>query len=106
MKNSVKSYSFFTFCDINKVNNVKGDLTMKKKVIIVLIVAFLLILIFPIRLQLKDGGTVEYKALLYKVSKVSRLISIEEMEAEGKVKDYDKGIIVEILGMTVYNNVK
>lgn len=79
---------------------------MKKKVIIVLIVAILLILIFPIRLQLKDGGTVEYKALLYKISKVSRLISIKEMEAEGKVKDYDKGIIVEILGFEIFNNVE
>ena len=105
MKNSVKSYSFFTFCDINKVNNVKGDLTMKKKVIIVLIVAILLILLFPIRSQLRDGGTVEYKALLYKVSKVSRLISIEEMEAEGKVKDYDKGIIIEVFGFEIFNSV-
>ena len=71
-----------------------------------LIVAILLILLFPIRLQLKDGGTVEYKALLYKVSKVSRLISIEEMEAEGKVKNYDKGIIIEILGFEIFNNVE
>ena len=83
-----------------------GSVSMKKKVIRVLIVAILLILIFPIRLQLKDGGTVEYKALLYKVSKVSRLISIEEMEAEGKVKDYDKGIIIEILGFEIFNNVE
>lgn len=79
---------------------------MKEKVIIVLIVAILFILLFPIRLQLKDGGTVEYKALLYKVSKVSRLISIEEMEAKGKVKDYDKGIIIEILGFEIFNNVE
>ncbi|MBO5004438.1 MAG: hypothetical protein J6D03_04145, partial [Clostridia bacterium] len=62
---------------------------MNKKVIIVLIVVVLLILLFPIRLQLRDGGTVEYKALLYKVSNVHRLISLEEMENEGKVKEYD-----------------
>ena len=79
---------------------------MKKKVIIVLIVAILLILLFPIRSQLRDGGTVEYKAVLYKVSKVSRLISREEMEAEGKVKDYDKGIIIEVLGFEIFNNVE
>ncbi len=65
---------------------------MKKKVIIVAIVIILLILLFPIRNQLKDGGTVEYKALVYKVSKVKRLISIEEMEQEGKIKEYDPGI--------------
>jgi len=79
---------------------------MKKKVIIVVIVVILLILLFPIRFQLRDGGTVGYKALLYKVSKVSRLISREEMESEGKVKDYDKGIIVEILGFEIFDNVE
>ncbi len=79
---------------------------MKKKVIIVAIVIILLTLLFPIRNQLKDGGTVEYKALVYKVSKVKRLISIEEMEQEGKIKEYDHGIVIEILGFEIYNNVK
>lgn len=79
---------------------------MKKKVIILAIVIISIILLFPIRTQLKDGGTVEYKAVLYKVSKVKRLISIEEMEREGKIKEYDQGIIIEILGFEIYNNVK
>ena len=80
---------------------------MKKKVLItIVIVAIILILLFPIRLQLKDGGTVEYKALLYKVSKVHRLISIEEMEKEGKIKEYDDGFVVEILGLEIFNNVE
>lgn len=79
---------------------------MKKKVIIVSIVVVLLILLFPFRYQLKDGGTVEYKALVYKVSKVKRLISIEEMEQEGKIKKYDQGIVIEIFGLEIYNNVK
>lgn len=79
---------------------------MKKKVIIISVAIILLVLLFPIRNQLKDGGTVEYKALVYKVSKVKRLITIEEMEQEGKIKEYDHGIIIEILGFEVYNNVK
>lgn len=79
---------------------------MKKKVIIILLVIILLVLLFPIRNQLKDGGTVEYKALVYKVSKVKRLISIEEMEQEEKIKEYDHGIIIEIFGFEIYNNVK
>ena len=80
---------------------------MKKKVLItIVIVAIILILLFPIRLQLKDGGTVEYKALLYKVSKVHRLISIEEMEQEGKIKEYDNGFVIEILGFEIFNNVE
>lgn len=80
---------------------------MKKKVLItIVIVAIILILLFPIRLQLKDGGTVEYKALLYKVSKVHRLIAIEEMEKEGKIKEYDDGFVIEILGFEILNNVE
>ena len=80
---------------------------MKNKTLMIVgIIALLLILLFPIRLQLRDGGTVEYKALLYKVSKVSRLISIEEMEAKGKIKEYDKGIVIEVLGFEIFNNVE
>ncbi len=79
---------------------------MKKKVIIAIIIAILLILVVPLPMYLNDGGTVEYKALLYKVSKVKRLISIEEMEKEGKIKEYDHGIIIEILGFEIFNNVK
>ena len=78
---------------------------MKKKVIIISVAIILLILLFPIRNQLKDGGTVEYKALTYKVSKVKRLISIDEMEQEEKIKGYDYGIIIEIFGFEIYNNV-
>ena len=77
----------------------------KKKLIIVsIIVLILLILLIPKSRYLNDGGTVEYQALLYKVSKVSRLISREEMEAEGKVKDYDKGIIIEVFGFEIFNS--
>lgn len=79
---------------------------MKRKVIIISVVLVLLILLFPIKNQLKDGGTVEYKSLVYRVSKVNRLITLEEMEKEGKVKEYEKGIIIEILGFEVYNNVE
>ncbi len=70
---------------------------MKKKVIVVVIVIILLILLVPIPMYLKDGGTVEYKALTYKISKVHRL-------ANALV--YEEGIIIEILGMEIYNNVK
>ena len=56
----------------------------------------LLILIIPIPMHLKDGGTVEYKALTYKVSKVHRLFE----------DGYEDGIIIEIFGIELYNNVK
>lgn len=77
-----------------------------KKFIIALIIIVVLILLIPIPYHLKDGGTVEYKALLYKISKVHKLISLEEMKEEGKIKEYDEGIIIEILGFEIYNNVK
>lgn len=70
-----------------------------KKVIAVICVLVALLLLFPIRQQMKDGGTVVYNALLYDVYDVHR-ISIEEG------KDFDGGIIVEILGYEVFNNVK
>ena len=76
---------------------------MKKKVIIVVIIVILSILLIPIPMLLKDGGTIEYKALLYKVSKVHSLTSVEEME---NGKQYNEGIIIEILGFEIYNNVK
>ena len=74
---------------------------MKKKIIITLV---LLLLLFPIPMKLKDGGTIEYKALVYKISKVKRL-TIGGKE-DKKIKEYEQGIIIEILGFEVYNNVK
>lgn len=72
---------------------------MKKKIIIVVIIAVLLILLVPIPMHLKDGGTVEYKALTYKISKVHRLTGDLE-------KEYEDGIIIEIFGKEIFNNVK
>ena len=79
---------------------------MKKKLLIAVIIGFSIILVFPTKNQLKDGGTVEYQSLVYKISKVKRLISEEQAEKEGKVKNYDRGIIIEILGFEIFNNVK
>ena len=72
---------------------------MKKKTTIIVIIALLIILLIPIPMHLKDGGTVEYKALLHKVSKVHRLTgNIEKM--------YEEGVTVEILGLEIFNDVK
>lgn len=71
---------------------------MKKKTIIIIVIAVLLILLVPRPMYLNDGGTVEYKALTYKVLKVHRLT--------GKVdKEYEDGIIIKILGIEIFNNV-
>ena len=73
---------------------------MKKKVIIVMIVVILilLILLVPRTRYLNDGGTVEYKALLYNVTKLNKL---NYYSSTG----YDKGTIIEILGKEVYNDI-
>lgn len=68
---------------------------MKKKIIIIACV-ILVIMLIPVRLQLKDGGTVEYKSILYKVSKVHRLID----------DGYDIGTEIRILGFKVFDNVE
>lgn len=70
---------------------------MKKGYSILLIVIILLVLLIPRPKYLNDGGTVEYKSLIYKISVVHRLNKYSETK-------YDDGVIVEILGLQVYNN--
>ena len=71
---------------------------MKGKAIAIGLILLGFILLLPIPLRYKDGGTVEYRALLYSVYDVHRLA----IEPEG---GYDERIIVEILGFEVYNSV-
>ncbi len=71
---------------------------MKRK--IVFLVAAAVVLLFPLRLRLKDGGTVQYRAILYSVQNVHRLNPDQESGRE-----YLEGAIVEILGMEVFNDV-
>ena len=55
----------------------------------------------PIPMRLKDGGTVAYNAILYRVEDVHR-IDPEATSAD----DYLEGTIVKILGIEVYNDVE
>lgn len=73
---------------------------MKKKLIVIAAGVLLLACLVPIPLHLKDGGTVEYRALLYTVSRVHRL------NEEGAEKPYQEGTIVKVLGIELYNDVK
>lgn len=70
---------------------------MKKKIIkIAVIIIALLILLFPLTFRYKDGGTVEYRALVYQVYNVHTL---------RMTGGYDEGTIIRILGFEVFNNV-
>lgn len=79
---------------------------MRKKVVAIVTALTLVILLFPIRMNLKDGGSVQYKSLTYSITKVHSLISEEEAIKQGKVKPYDDGFVVRILGIKVFDNVK
>lgn len=74
---------------------------MKKKIIIIALIIILIVLLFPIRNQLKDGGTIEWKSLTYSISKVHSLYSVD-----GYPMGYKDGIIVKLFNMTIYNNTK
>ena len=74
---------------------------MKKKVMIGICVLLAIVLLVPIPMRLKDGGTVVYHAVLYQVEDVHRLGAVDTARDE-----YLEGMIVRILGMEVYNSVE
>ena len=71
---------------------------MKRKTFAILaIIVILLILFTPIRMNLKDGGSVSYKSLVYEVTK------IHQYDPEfDDVKPYIDGIEIKIFGMRIY----
>ena len=73
------------------------DCMRKKFFVVIAIIVVLVILLTPVRMNLKDGGSVRYKALVYEVTKIHQL----SPEVDG-VKPYIDGFEIKILGMTVY----
>lgn len=69
---------------------------MNKKGIIIAIIVLFIIMIIPIPMKLKDGGSVEYKAILYSVKKIHKL---NNQSSTG----YEDGWDIKILGFQVYN---
>ncbi len=70
--------------------------TKKRALLVIAVVLVLALLLTPIRLGLKDGGSVRYKALVYEVTKIHQL---PEIDAD---YEYIEGVEVKILGVTVY----
>ena len=60
------------------------DCMKKKFFVVIAIIVVLVILLTPVRMNLKDGGSVRYKALVYEVTKIHQL----SPEVDG-VKPYD-----------------
>ena len=76
---------------------------MKKRLILGIGIIFALILLFPVRGQIKDGGSVEYRAILYSITDVHRIKPLEE---QGDEMEFYEGVIVKIFGVEIFNNVK
>lgn len=74
---------------------------MKKKIAIGVCAVLALLLLIPIPMHLKDGGTRVYQAVLYRVENVHRIAPYYE----GRI-EYLTGTVVKILGIEVFNNVK
>ena len=70
-----------------------------KKLLAGICIVLALLLLVPVPLRLKDGGSVEYRALLYSVTDVHRL-----PDQEGK--PFLEGTVIEIFGVEVFNNVE
>lgn len=71
----------------------------KRKLIIGIIICIFIVILFPIRLPLKDGGTIIYKSLIYKITKYHRL-------DDDYKNGYLEGTEIKFLGMTIYKNIK
>ena len=74
---------------------------MRKKVVTGICILLAIVLLIPIPMRLKDGGTVVYRAVLYQVEDVHRLGAVDTAGDE-----YLEGMIVRILGIEVYNSVE
>ena len=86
---------------------------MKKKHIIRIIIAIFILLCVPIRMQrVNDGGSVEYRAVLYcvwdrkimftNIKGTSWYLPSVEENAEG----YLRGIEIEVFGIMVYSKLR
>ena len=79
----------------------KGVNYVKSRLLAVAAVLVAAVLLFPVPLRYKDGGTVEYKAILYSVQDVHRLNP--DINAP---EEFIEGTIVEIFGIEIFNNVE
>ena len=66
----------------------------KKKIIIIVAIVVFVLMLIPIPMRLKDGGSIEYRAILYKYTKIHRL-------SERSTTGYEDGWELKILGIYV-----
>ena len=73
---------------------------MKKKIILGCVVLIFLVLLIPIPMRLKYGGSVVYQAVLYSVKDVHSLNPDRESGAP-----YKEGIVIKVLGVKIFDHV-
>lgn len=76
-----------------------------KRILVILLVLVLAVLLFPMRLQVKDGGTVVYKAVLYTVRDMHAITNVSNEDGSTEY-GYTVGITVEILGFEIFDNTR
>lgn len=80
---------------------------MKKKVLkIICWILVALVLLVPIPVHYKDGGTVSYNAILYSVTKVHSITSRRNSDDGELEAGYALGTRVRVLIFPVYDDVK
>jgi len=72
---------------------------MKKKTIKIVIVIISLLLLIPIKLGYKDGGTIKYQAVLYSITDWHAIRGTD-------FRGFYTGIEIKILGITIYKDTK
>lgn len=98
-----KNRNGIDYLNPNYFNDKVADKMKKKHSIIISVFAivvaviFALILLTPQIIHYDDGGTVEYKAIVYKVTDARRLSMWNE-------ESIFHGIIIEIFGVEVYRS--
>jgi len=68
-----------------------------KKAMVIGIIIIVVILLFPIRTVYQDGGSIEYKSILYKITELHKL------DIDSKT-GYFTGKTIEIVGIKVFDN--
>ncbi len=70
----------------------------KTLVITAVVLLLMTILLFPVKVRYKDGGTVRYQAITYSVTIFHKLTVIQGV--------FEEGVEIKIFGLPVYKNVR
>lgn len=74
-----------------------------KRLLCTVCIVLALVLRFPLPVRLKDGGSVEWNAVLYTVTDVHRIRPTPSSVWE---ENFEEGMIIEILGREVFRRVE